>query len=145
MKNENWIPLGVLDEDYDTTKTEDTVFEQERDIDIIYVGAPYIQKLELLAKVKKAVGRNCRLYGRFRLPWNIYYNLRYRWPGWMRTISFPERTRLHQRAKIGRNDGQYVKNHPLGQIAGGAEGLDHFQAFNNLSSLLGRGGFAHFR
>jgi spore maturation protein CgeB len=112
MKNENWIPLGVLDEDYDTTKTEDTIFEQERDIDIIYVGAPYIQKLELLAKVKKAFGRNCRLYGRFRLPWNIYYNLRYRWPGWMRTISFPERTRLHQRAKIGFN--VHWNNHGLG-------------------------------
>ena len=103
MKNENWVPHGVFDEDYDTIETEDTILAKERDIDIIYVGAPYIQKLALLAKVKKAFGRKCRLYGRFRLPWNMYYNLRYGWPGWMRRVSFPERTRLHQRAKIGFN------------------------------------------
>jgi hypothetical protein len=103
MKNENWVPHGVFDEDYDTTKTDNTILDHERDIDIIYMGAPYIQKLELLAKVKKAFGRKCRLYGRFRLPWNIYYNLRYGWPGWIKKVSFPERTRLHQRAKIGFN------------------------------------------
>jgi len=103
MTNENWVPHGVFDEDYDGTKTETTILEGERDIDIIYVGAPYLQKLKLLATVKKAFGRNCQLYGRFRLPWNLYYNLRYGWPGWMRRISFPKRKQLHQRAKIGFN------------------------------------------
>jgi hypothetical protein len=103
MKRENWIPHGVFDEDFDTTKTEGTILEHDRDIDIIYVGAPYFQKLELLAKIKKTFGSRCRLYGRFRLHWNLYYNLRYGWPGWVKIISFPERTRLHQRAKIGFN------------------------------------------
>lgn len=112
MTNENWLPHGVFDEDYDTTRTEHTIFEQERDIDIIYVGAPYIQKLELLATIKKAFGNSCRLYGRFRLPWNIYYNLRYGWPGWIKGISYPERTQLHQRAKIGFN--LHWNNHGLG-------------------------------
>lgn len=103
MLNENWIPHGMFDEDYDPKQTEDTILECERDIDIIYVGAPYRQKFELLAKVKKTFGSKCWLHGRFRLHWNLFFNLRYGWPGWMKAISFPERTRLHQRAKIGFN------------------------------------------
>jgi spore maturation protein CgeB len=103
MEHANWVPHGIFDEDYETTKTADTILDQNRDIDIIYVGAPYIQKLELLAKIKKTFGNKCRLHGRFRLPWNIYYNGRYGWPGWIKPVSYAERTRLHQRAKIGFN------------------------------------------
>jgi hypothetical protein len=103
MKNKNWVPHGVFEEDYDPSISEDELFTQDRDIDIIYVGAPYVQKLALLAKIKKAFGKRCRIHGRFRVEWNIYYNLRHGWPGWIRPVSFPKRTRLHQRAKIGIN------------------------------------------
>jgi spore maturation protein CgeB len=103
MENENWVPHGVFEEDYDVKKTESELFESDRDIDLVYVGAPYVQKLKILAKIKKTFGRKCRIYGRFRPEWNFYYNLRYGFPGWIRPVSFPERTRLHQRAKIGFN------------------------------------------
>ena len=103
MQNENWLPHGVFEEDYDATQTEKTILEQQRDIDLIYVGAPYRQKFKLLAKVKKIFGSRCRLHGRFPVYWNLLFNFRYGWPGWMKSISFPERTRLHQRAKIGFN------------------------------------------
>ena len=103
MRNENWIPHGIFDEDCDPRQTEQTILEHQRDIDIIYVGAPYRQKFELLAKVKKFFGRRCRLYGRFPFYYNLFFNFKYGWPGWMKSLSFPERTRLHQRAKIGFN------------------------------------------
>jgi spore maturation protein CgeB len=103
MANENWIPHGFFDEDCDSGNDESEILQHERDIDIIYVGAPYRQKLSLLSKVKKTFGARCRIYGRFRPEWNIYYNLRYGWPGWIRPVSFPRRTQLHQRAKIGFN------------------------------------------
>ena len=103
MANADWLPLGVLDSEYDPGMTEEALFAGQRDIDIVYVGSFFRQKLDILARVKKAFGGRFRMHGRFRAKHNLYYNVTHRWPGWVREVSFQDRTRLYQRARIGFN------------------------------------------
>ncbi len=103
MKNADWVPISVFDFEFDATKDEDALLSQERDIDIIYVGGFFRQKLEMMARLKKVFGSRLRMHGFFKLKHNLYYNLRFGFPGWMRPVSFQERVRLYQRAKIGFN------------------------------------------
>jgi len=103
MRNADWVPIAVFDFEYDTSKTENTILEHERDIDIIYVGSFFRQKLPLLAKLKKRFGARLHMYGFFRAKHNLYYNVRYGFPGWIRGVTFQDRVRLYQRARIGFN------------------------------------------
>ena len=48
---------------------------------------------------------------------------------------------LHHGAQLGRNHGQHVDDHPLGLVAGDAEGVHHLKAFDNAGLLLAGGGF----
>ena len=56
-----WWPYGVRVDEYDPSLTEEKIYSQKRDIDLVYVGAPGI-KLERLAKIKKAFPQ-MRIYG----------------------------------------------------------------------------------
>ena len=103
MANADWLPLGVFDFEYDPAQTEQTLFAADRDVDIVYVGSFFRQKLDVLARVKKAFGKRFRMHGRFRPKHNLYYNVAHHWPGWVREVSFQDRTRLYQRARIGFN------------------------------------------
>jgi hypothetical protein len=103
MVNADWLPISAFDFEFDPTRIERSILSAERDIDIVYIGAFWKQKLDLLAKVKKAFGRRFRQYGYFKPIHNIYMNLRYGNVGWVRAISFPERVELYQRSKIGFN------------------------------------------
>jgi spore maturation protein CgeB len=96
-------PMAVFDVAFDTTKTEDTILEGERDIDAVFVGALHAGKMEFLGRVKKALGRTLHLRGVSSLKKNVYFNARYRFPGWIRPIAFEEYVPLYQRAKIGIN------------------------------------------
>jgi hypothetical protein len=103
VTNADWLPIAVFDFEFDTKIAEDSILAHERDIDIIYVGSFFRQKLDLLAKVKRAFGRRVRMHGFFKAKHNLYFIAKYGYPGWMRPVSFEERVRLYQRAKLGFN------------------------------------------
>jgi len=103
MVNADWLPLSVFDFEMDASQMERTLFTHQRDIDIIYVGGFFRQKLGTLARVKKTFGHRFCLHGFFRLKHNLYFNVKYGFPGWIRPISFQQRVRLYQRARIGFN------------------------------------------
>ena len=81
--NTDFLPLGLFDAAFDRTKTAETILSGKRDIDIVFIGALHPGKMPLLARVKKAFGRRCRMYGLAGLKKNLYFNLKYRFPGWI--------------------------------------------------------------
>jgi spore maturation protein CgeB len=103
MENADWLPISVFDFECDSVRSEHHVLQQERDIDLVYIGGFWRQKIETLAKVKKAFGRRFKLHGYFRLKHNIYLNVRYGLGCWIGKVSHQERVRLYQRSKIGFN------------------------------------------
>lgn len=121
-KNIDLWMLGLFDAMFDQTKTEQTVLEGKRDIDVIFVGALHVGKMPLLAKVKRAFGNRMRLYGLSSLKRNLYFNVKYGFPAWVRPITFAEYIPLYQRCKIGinvHNRGDYtVGGYRLFELAG---------------------------
>lgn len=110
-KNAAFWPLGLFDAAFMPERSEDELFELERDIDVVFVGALHLGKMPLLAKVKKAFGARCRLHGLTSTKKNIYFNARYGFPGWVRPIEQAEYISLYQRSKIGfnvHNRGKYT-------------------------------------
>jgi spore maturation protein CgeB len=103
MVNVDWVPISVFDFEFESARSETELFRQQRDIDIVYVGGFFPQKLDLLAKLKKVFGRRLQIHGFFKLKHNLYYNIKYGFPGWVRPVSFQERVKLYQRAKLGFN------------------------------------------
>jgi len=103
MINADWVPISVFDFEYDSAKTFNDILDHPRDIDVIYVGGFFRQKLELLARLKKVFGSHLCMHGFFQTKHNIYYNIKYGFPGWMRPVSYQQRVDLYQRAKIGFN------------------------------------------
>lgn len=103
MVNATWLPLGVMNYERDAAQTEDSIVNHQRDIDVIYVGKFWRQKLDLLFEVKKRLRKELRIYGVFSVKHNVYVNCRYGFPGWVRPVSFEERVQLYQRSKIGIN------------------------------------------
>src|SRR5262249_50184457 len=95
--------MGVMDFEMRPDVAEDELVSQDRDIDVVYVGNFFRQKLALIARVKKALGQRARIHGMFRTKHNLYFIARHGYPSWVRAISFAERTRIYQRAKIGFN------------------------------------------
>ncbi len=102
-KNLDFWPLGSFDALCDPSKTERNILSGMRDIDVIFVGAQHPNKMPLLAKVKKALGNRFWLYGLTSLKKNVYFNLKYGFPGWVKPLPFPAYVSLYQRSKIGIN------------------------------------------
>jgi spore maturation protein CgeB len=102
-KRADFWPLGLFDRMFDPSKTEETILAHERDIDIIFVGALFLDKMPLLAAARKAFGRRVQIYGLCSLKRNLYFNAKYGFPGWVRPIAFEEYVPLYQRSKIGIN------------------------------------------
>lgn len=113
-------PLALFDAAFDATKSEHDLLGQERDIDIVFIGGQHVGKLPLLAKVKQAFGSRFRLHGLSTIKTNLYFNLRYRFPGWVRPIPAEQYVPLYQRTKIGiniHNRGKYtVGNYRLFEL-----------------------------
>ena len=101
--NIDFWPMALFDAAFDPTKTAETILDHPRDLDIVFVGALHVNKMPLLAKVKRAFGRRCVLRGLSNLKRNVYFNAKYGVPGWVRPIGFDEYVPLYQRAKIGFN------------------------------------------
>lgn len=96
-------PLALFDAAFDPEKGEDAILAAPRDIDVIFIGALHLNKMPLLARVKRALGRRCVLHGLASIKKNLYFNLKYRFPGWVRPAAFESYVHLYQRAKIGFN------------------------------------------
>lgn len=102
-KKIDFWPLGSFDALCDSTKTDVTILSGKRDIDIIFIGALHLNKMPILAKIRKVFGRTLRCHGVADLKKNIYFNLKYGFPGWVWPIAFADYVQLYQRAKIGIN------------------------------------------
>ncbi|MDQ8757221.1 glycosyltransferase [Sphingosinicella sp. LHD-64] len=110
-KRADFWPLAAFDEMFHPERSETELFDRDRDIDIIFVGGMFLNKMPVLAGIKKAFGRRAMLRGLSNFKANAYFNLKYGFPGWVRPIPFEEYVTLYQRAKIGinvHNRGKYT-------------------------------------
>jgi spore maturation protein CgeB len=138
VRNADLWKLALFDAAFDVTRTEATLFAQPRDVEVIFIGALHPNKMPLLAKVKKAFGARCRLYGLSSLKRAGYFNLKYGFPGWVRPVPFEAYVPLYQRSRIGfnvHNRGKYtvgsyrlfdLPGNGVMQISDGGEHLDAF-------------------
>jgi hypothetical protein len=102
-KRVDFLPLGSFDALCDSTKTAMNILAAERDIDVVFVGALAPNKMPLIATVRKAFGKRMRLYGLANLKKNVYFNIKYGFPGWVAPLPFEQYVPLYQKAKIGIN------------------------------------------
>jgi len=102
-KRADFWPLASFDALCDPSKTDVNILAGKRDIDVIFIGALHVNKMPLLAAVKKALGRRLRVHGLTSLKKNVYFNLKYGFPEWVTSIPFTHYVPLYQRAKIGIN------------------------------------------
>lgn len=131
-------PHALFDAMFDMRQSEDQLWARERDIDIIFIGALFPNKMPLLAKIKKAFGGRFRMHGLTNLKRNVYFNLKFGFPGWVRPIRFEDYVPLYQRTKIGinlHNRGDYtigsyrlfeLPGNGVMQISDGGPFLDSF-------------------
>jgi spore maturation protein CgeB len=132
-------PFGSFDAMCDVSKTEHDLFDRKRDINVIFIGMPHLNKMPILSKIQKALGRNLLMIG-FPIKYAIYYNVKFRFPGNTRRPirSCEQYISLYQRSKIGinvHNRGKYtVGNYRMYdlpangvmQISDGEEYLNEF-------------------
>jgi len=102
-KRVDFWPLCSFDALCDPSRTEEDILSSPRDIDVVFVGALHVNKMPLIAAVKKALGKRLVMYGLTSLKKNVYFNLRYCFPGWVTPLPFNQYVPLYQRAKIGIN------------------------------------------
>lgn len=138
VRRHDFWPLALWDVNFDASKSETDILAHERDIDVIFIGALVPGKMPLLAKVKKEFGRRAYFAGRNPWKYNAYFNMKYRFPGWVSSVSFADYVKLYQRAKIGvgvHNRGEYtvgsfrmfdLPGNGVMQISDGGEYLDAF-------------------
>jgi spore maturation protein CgeB len=138
-KQADFWPFQLWDAAFDTSKTEETILEGKRDIDVIFIGYPHLGKLSMFAKIMKALGRRLLMIG---FPWKYtaYFNVKYGFPGYVRRPIKPGRSyiELYQRSKIGinvHNRGDYTVGNirmfelpanGVMQISDGGDYLDRF-------------------
>ncbi len=103
LKESNFWPLGSFDALCDRSKTSENIFSHKRDIDVLFIGALHIDKMPMLAKIKKRLGKTFKIHGLANLKKNLYFNAMFGFPGWVTPIDFNEYVPLYQRAKIGIN------------------------------------------
>jgi len=102
-KRTEFLPLGSFDALCDSKKTATNILTHEREFDVVFVGALAPNKMHLIATVKKALGKRMKLYGLATLKKNVYFNLKYGFPGWVAPLPFEQYISLYQRTKIGVN------------------------------------------
>ena len=139
-KRVDFWPLASFDAISDPSKTEADILSGVRDIDVIFIGALHLNKMSLIAAVKKALGKKLRLHGLTSLKKNVYFNIKYGFPRWIKPVAFADYVKLYQRAKIGiniHNRGDYTVGsyrlfdlpaNGVMQISDGGEYLNRFFA-----------------
>lgn len=131
-------PMALFDSAYDARRSDADLHLDERPLDVVFVGAFHVGKMADLAAIKRHFGRRCTMHGLISPKKNAYFNMRYRFPGWIRPIRWDEYVPLYQRSKIGfnvHNRGKFtVGNYRLFelpangvmQVSDGGEYLGHF-------------------
>jgi hypothetical protein len=99
----DFLPLALFDEMFDRSRTEETILAHDREVDIVFVGSLYFEKMPLLARLKKAFGRRVKMYGQGTWKRKAYFNVKYGFPGWVRSLPFERYVPLYQSSKIGVN------------------------------------------
>ncbi|WP_370262363.1 glycosyltransferase [Limnobacter sp.] len=102
-KRHDLWPLAVFDQFCCPQVTEERLMSMERDIDIIFVGALYLDKMPFLASIRKAFGKRFQVYGLASVKKNLYFNFKYRTPIWVTPIRFEDYVPLYRRTKLGVN------------------------------------------
>lgn len=97
-----WIPYGVVERHYNPDLTEEEIYNKERTIDLLYIGAFYREKVDALLKLKKIFGNKFKLYGPWGLKFWGYYLLQRKWI-WVNFLSPNLFVHTYQNAKIGIN------------------------------------------
>ena len=138
VKRADFWPLASFEARCDPQQTEDTIMRADRDVDIVFVGALYVNKMPLIAKIKRTFRRRCQIYGRVPAKKNLYYNVKHRCPGWIRELPADRLVPLYHRAKLGfnvHNRGKYTVGsyrffdlpaNGVMQVSDGGEYLDAF-------------------
>jgi len=156
-KRYDFWPLALFDAFFDPRLSEPELAALTRDIDVIFVGALHLNKMPLLAAVKKAFGRRFQIHGLASAKHNVYFNLKYGFPQWVRPIRFEDYVPLYHRAKIGvnaHNRGKYtvgsyrlfdLAGNGVAQITDGGEFIDSFfvpgrevDTYDDAAHLVGR-------
>jgi spore maturation protein CgeB len=131
-------PLWLFESAYDASHGETNILSGPRPIDVAFVGALHVGKMAELARIKRHFRSRCAMYGLANFKRNVYFNLRYKMPGWIRPIRMDEYVSLYQRAKIGiniHNRGKFTVGNfrmfelpanGVMQISDGGEYLEHF-------------------
>ncbi len=101
-KRATWMPYGVADNLFDPNLKEDDIYNKKREIDIIYVGAFYREKVNALLKLKKFFGDRFKLYGSWGLKFWGYYLLQGKWV-WVKPLPHSSFVQTYQNTKIGIN------------------------------------------
>jgi hypothetical protein len=134
----DFLPLELFSAMYDPDKNIDVLLAQKRDIDIIFIGDLWKNKMPTLAKVKKRFGRRAVYFGTGSLRKNVYFNVKYYFPCYFRPVPSLDFTKLYQRTKIGiniHNRGKFTTGNyrlfelpanGVCQISDGDEYLDYF-------------------
>lgn len=134
----DWWPLASFDALCDPAKSEQDLFPGKRDIAVLFIGAMHVNKMPFLAAIMKALRGRLRLHGLANVKKNVYFNLRYGFPGWVTPVKFSEYVPLYQRTKIGinaHNRGDYTVGsyrlfdlpaNGVMQISDGGEYLNQF-------------------
>lgn len=131
-------PLWLFDTAYDSTRTEEHIRTSRRPVDIAFVGALHFEKMESLARIKRHFRSRCQMFGLASFKRNVYFNLRYKLPGWISPIRMDQYVSLYQRTRIGfnvHNRGKFTVGNfrmfelpanGVMQISDGGEYLDSF-------------------
>ncbi len=153
----DWWPMGSFDALCDPTRTDRDILRGRRDIDILFIGAMHVGKMPFLAAIMKTFGRRLRLRGVTSVKKNLYFNVRYGFPGWVRPVPFSAYVPLYQRTKIGinvHNRGDYTVGsyrlfdlpaNGVMQISDGGEHLGRFfevgteiESYRDLNDLVAK-------
>lgn len=131
-------PLGLFDAFCRPNDSHEQIFGSSRDLDIVFVGALHVDKMPLLATLRRAFGRRFHIYGLAGWKRNVYFNAKYRAFTWVKPIDFSEYVPLYRRAKIGVNAhlrGKYtvggyrmfeLAGNGAAQVSDGGEYLEYF-------------------
>lgn len=103
VKRADFWPLALFDTNWRPGTTIEELLSERRDHDIVFVGALHLDKMPMLAAIKRAFGRRCHLYGLASTKKNLYFKSKFRAPGWVRPIKFEDYVPLYRRSKIGFN------------------------------------------
>ena len=103
VERSDFWPMCAFDALFDQNRTEETILSHDRDIDVIFIGTLHISKMPLLAQIKRGLGSRIVMRGLAPLKNNLYFNVKYGFPGWMRPVPFGSYVPLYQRSKIGIN------------------------------------------